>query len=817
MIFPLQFEQKTGFNRIRAEISGHCLGDAGAAEAEKMAFSTDFDIVLEKLSACAEMLAVLMSGRNFPAQDYYDLRPVLKRLTIQGTIIELEDLGALRASMRTWQAVYEFFRQAPEGLYPVLCSWILTQPFDPYLLQEADKILDEKGEIKDSASETLLDIRRQRSQKKNLVEKRLRQVYSALKKEGYTPDEADITIRNGRSVIPLPAANKRVIRGFIHDESASGQTVYMEPEEVFEINNELRELEAAERREILKILALYTDKIRPEIPVLDHGYTLLGQIDFTRAKAVFARRIRAVLPKIENRPGLDFRQALNPNLYLKELQQGSRVVPLDIRLNQQERILVISGPNAGGKSVCLKTAGVLQYMLQCGCLIPVREDSEAGIFETIFIEIGDEQSIENDLSTYSSHLRNIRTLTEVADGNTLFLVDEFGSGTEPQMGGAIAEAVLERLASQQAFGIVTTHYMNLKLMAGRVDGIINGAMLYDTHKMQPLYSLLIGKPGSSFAFEIAAKTGLPDDILKAAAEKSGAASFDFEQQLQDLEVERRELEKQRQEFGLADEMLSGLIDRYNDLNAKLDASRRQILDQAKVDAAALLRQSNALVENAIRKIRESEANKEVNAAVREELKEFTAKVIEPFTDEKSRQEPLRPVNVKSKSPRPRKTEKPAPPVPVREGGFVRIIGQNTVYDLEKISGKTATISSGNIRLRIPIDQLESSRNERPPRSERRSGSSFSALTADLEKKISSFKTTIDVRGQRAEEALGTLQKYIDDALLLSIFEVRILHGKGNGVLRNIIHEILAGMKEVKSFHDESLEAGGHGVTVVHFR
>lgn len=817
MIFPQHFEQKTGFDRIRAEIQQVCLGDSGRKLADEMTFSADLPFILSNLYAVREFCTILNSGKSFPAQDYYDLRPVLRHLAIEGTVIEQEDLGALRASLRTIQAIRQYFDKAGPEIYPVLTEKSQPMIFNPFVLELADRILDEKGEIRDNASEKLLEIRQAQASKKNSVEKRLRQVYLHLKKEGYTPDEAEITIRNGRSVIPLPAANKRIIRGFIHDESASGQTVYLEPEEIFELNNELRELEAAERREIQRILAMFSDQLRPEIDALNICYSILSFIDFTRAKALFALKINAVLPKIQQRPVLDFRKAINPNLYLRELQSGKKVVPLDIRLNDTERILVISGPNAGGKSVTLKTAGILQYMLQCGMLIPVREDSETGIFENIFIEIGDEQSIENDLSTYSSHLRNIRTLNEVADDATLFLVDEFGSGTEPQMGGAIAEAVLEKLAESKAFGIVTTHYLNLKLMAGKFPGIVNGAMLYDTRNMQPLYELVIGNPGSSFAFEIAANTGMPKEILTRAAEKTGKSGFDFEQQLQNLETERKILEKQRMEFQMADEVLAGLIQRYNDLNAKLEASRKEVLEQAKSEAGELIRKSNALIENAIRKIRESQAQKEINLEVREELKVFSEQVIKPFAEEIQDQKVPTPKSRKKPSHKVPAQEGPVEHYPIQAGGYAKITGQTTVFEIEKISGKFAFIVHENIRMKITVDQLEGCKKSRSTRSGSREKKQLSDLSSQLSEKLGSFKTTIDVRGKRADEALDLIRKYIDDALLLNIFEVRILHGKGNGILRKIIREYLSTMKEVTAFEDEDLEHGGHGITVVHFR
>lgn len=817
MIHPPHFEQKTGFDRIREEIRRCCLGDAGMDRCEDMGFNTDLNDIQTLLGATAEFGRILGGTKAFPSQDYFDLRHELKQLTIIGAVIEQEQLGELRASLKTITAILDFFSKDSTNEYPLLQKLVYDIYVDPEILRDADRILDEKGEIRDHASETLYDIRRQLEQKKGLVEKRIRQVYLHLKKEGYTPDEASITIRNGRSVIPLPAANKRIIKGFIHDESATGQTVYIEPEEIFELNNTLRELEAAEKREIRKILAAFTDALRPSIDSLLPCYEMLGAIDFTRAKAQFAHKIHAVVPRIEAKSAMDFKEAVNPILFLSGLISGKKVVPLDICLNSEDRILVISGPNAGGKSVCLKTAGLLQYMLQCGVPVPLREDSEAGIFESLFIEIGDEQSIENDLSTYSSHLQNIKKLTEAAPKGLLFLVDEFGSGTEPQLGGAIAEAVLERMAGSGALGIITTHYLNLKLMAGKVAGIINGAMLYDTKKMRPLYALRIGKPGSSFAFEIAAKTGLSSDILESATVKTGHAVFDFEQQLQQLETERKELELRKQEFDLADELLSTLVLRYTSLSEKLEASRKQILEQAKEDAAELLSKSNQKIEEAIRKIRESEAKKEVNLEVRQELKTFIDEEITPFVEEKAALKPHTPA-VKRKA----KAVAAAPPktpevMEIREGGYAMLIGQTTIFEIEKIVGKYATVSRDNIRLKIPVNQLLGCKNDRDARRIMAGKKALQQITTRVNEKLSTFKTTIDVRGHRAEETLGLIQKYIDDALLLNVFEVRILHGKGNGILRKIIREYLSSIKEIKSFRDESQETGGQGVTIVYFR
>jgi DNA mismatch repair protein MutS2 len=818
MIYPRHFEQKSGFDRIREQLLKACLGEGGMQCIAAMQFETEAARLRQLLGAADEFGQILLSGKNFPAQDYYDLREDLRHLSIIGAVIETEQLGKLRASLRTITAITAFFEKDHAEAWPLLREMVSPVNFDPALLKRADAILDEKGDIRDNASPELFELRRSMESIKTQVEKKIRQVYLHLKKEGYTPDEAEITIRNGRSVIPLPAANKRVIRGFIHDESATGQTVYMEPEEIFELNNHVREVEAAERREIRKILAAYSDQLRPCIPDLMNAYAVLGNIDFTRAKALFARSINAVVPVIHEKPLMDFRQAVNPVLFLSGMQSGKKVIPLDISLDGENRILVISGPNAGGKSVCLKTAGLLQYMLQCGLPVPLRPDSEAGLFKHLFIEIGDEQSIENDLSTYSSHLRNIKILLEMADEGLLFLVDEFGSGTEPQLGGAIAEVVLERLVDKGCLGVVTTHYLNLKLLAGKLPGLINGAMLYDTRNMQPLYTLSIGKPGSSFALEIARKTGIPEDLLEQASLKTGKDVFDFEQQLQQLETDRKEMERRRLEFNIADELLSGLIRRYTDLSEKLEQQKKQILSKAAEDAAELLRLSNQKVEEAIRTIRENEAKKEVNLEVRQELKAFTEEEIKTFVERKTQMRPHSPsIKRRTKAGNTQKDEKPQTLASVKEGGFALLDGQNTVFEVEKIVGDTAHIFRDNIRLKVPLSRLTGCKGDKEAKRDLAGKMAMRKISTDINRKLGTFKSSIDVRGMRAEETLAFIQKYIDDALLLNVFEVRILHGKGNGVLRKLIREYLSGIPEVKQFRDENLESGGDGITVVYFR
>jgi DNA mismatch repair protein MutS2 len=817
MIYPSNFESKVGFDRIRFQLEALCLSDMGRAKVREISFTDDFGLIIEKLESTEEFREILLSTKAFPSQDYFDLRVELRRLAVEGTYIDPEKLAELRCSLKTIADILLYFKKSAPAKYPRLKRIIEPAGFDEGLIKSIDKILDDKARIRDIASPELKKIREEQGHKKIQVEKRIRQIYLALRKEGVTADDAEITIRGGRSVIPLPAANKRRIKGFIHDESATGQTIYIEPEEVFELNNELRELESAEKREIIRILIRFTDELRPHIEPLFISYNILAELDLIRAKSSFALQINALLPKTNRIPAIDFRKAINPILFLTNRGSGKDVVPLDIKLDKVNRILVISGPNAGGKSVCLKTTGLLQYMLQCGLLIPAKDDSETGIFKRIFIEIGDEQSIENDLSTYSSHLKNIRHLAETAEEGTLFLIDEFGSGTEPQSGGAIAEATLEKLSDTGALGVVTTHYLNLKLMAGNVPGIVNGAMMFDTKKMHPLYKLVLGKPGSSFAFEIAGKIGFPKEILESAGQKTGSAILNFENQLQELENDRKEIEKQKAEFILGDELLSKLIDRYKQQSEKLESSRKQIIEQAHSEASALLEKANQMIENTIRTIKESQAEKEKTREARNKLQtqieELKKTETEPEEEEESK--PARKITKKYISKEPTKTKKTT--YALIQGGYAKIKGQNTVCEIEEIKGEFALVVKDNLRLKIPLDQLEGIDSETEKNDKKNSRQNYSNISESLNKRLSEFKPSIDIRGTRADEVHPIIQKFVDDAILLDVPEIRILHGKGYGVLRQIIHEYLRSVKEIKSFGDEVLERGGAGITVIRFR
>jgi len=629
---------------------------------------------------------------------------------------------------------------------------------------QIDLILDGRGGIRDTASPALQKVRKKMTILKNGMEKKMHLILAQARQRGWTDEDADVTVRDGRWVIPIRSTHKRKLPGYIWDESATGQTVYLEPGELFEMNREIQELHYEERREIIRILTGIADEIRPFIPAMINAIRLLGQLDFIRAKASFAIDIGASMcRRVGKNPLLHWEQAVHPLLLLAHRKTGKPVVPLTIQLTSDQRVLVISGPNAGGKSICLKTVGLLQYMLQCGILPPAREDSEFGIFRHILIDIGDEQSVENDLSTYSSKLLNMKFFLSNLDKLSLFLIDEMGSGTDPSVGGAIAEAALERMAFTGAFGVVTTHYSNLKLLAGKIDGVVNGAMLYDSHNMKPLYHLRIGKPGGSFALEIATIIGFPEDILKHASEKIGGSQLDFDRQIQDLEFEKEEVRKRSTEVHVADAFLHELITKYQKLADDLKKSKQEILDRAREEAGNLLDDSNKLIERTIREIKESQAEKERTKRARAEVKQMKDKVHSP-------QSP-----VTAKSPK---------------GDFHE--------------------SETNIQHPLTTNHLPVTSHQSPVIGPQ----SVSGINGE---KMGQISLTLDIRGMRADEAFMAIQRYVDDAILLSAHEIRILHGKGNGVLREVTRNYLRSVKEVKRYHDEHMEHGGAGITVIHLK
>jgi DNA mismatch repair protein MutS2 len=807
MIYPRNFEEKVGFNRIREMLRELCLSPSGEAYVDRIRFISNYDLLVKLLSQTEEFRQLISMPGNFPSNDYFDLTPELTRIAIEGTYIEQEKLFDLRSSLATINECVKYISKQEPGKFPELRSLINPVNIEPEIVNRIDKIIDNAGKITDSASRELGEIRKKLASKRSSIDRKIKSSLQQAIKSGWVNSDTEVTIRNGRQVIPVPAAYKRQLRGFIHDQSATGQTVYIEPEEIFETNNEIREIEAEERREIIRILKEVSSLIRPEIPALLEAYRILGIIDFIRAKAKFAIKINAIKPELDHEPGIDWNLAVHPLLFLSHQKQKKTVVPLNIKLSREQRILVISGPNAGGKSVCLKTIGLLQYMLQCGLLIPVDDVSKSGIFTSLFIDIGDEQSLENDLSTYSSHLTSMKYFVQNSDSSSLFLIDEFGTGTEPQLGGAIAEAVLEKLNSKETFGVVTTHYSNLKLMAGKENGIVNGAMLFDSKAMQPLYQLSIGKPGSSFAFEIARKIGFPKAILQNAEKKVGKKQLDFDQQLQQLEIDKSEILKEKQKLSDSKEQLSRITEKYHKLNNSLETRKSEIILAAQKDAAQLIESSNKLIENTIKEIRESQADKEKTKLLRADLKVRQKNIISQVP------------GIKLK----KKKEKPAAPSEItfnkKEaitiGDVIKITDQNVMGEVLEINDDEVVIGFNSVRFKTRISRIEKiSKEESKNLPKLTVHSKRSDVINDLNDKLATFNLQLDVRGQRGEAAIDLVKHYVDDAILLNIREVRILHGKGFGILRTMIHEYLRTLPEIKQFHDEHIERGGQGITVV---
>lgn len=810
MIYPRNFEEKIGFDRIREMLRELCLSPSGEAYVEKIRFISNHDLLVKLLTQTDEFRQILSMPGNFPSNDYFDLTPELTRISIDGTYIEQDKLFDLRSSLATITECVKYISKQETGKFPELKSLINPVFIEPEIVKRIDKIIDNVGKITDSASRELGEIRKKLASKRSSIDRKIKSSLQQAIKSGWVNSDTEVTIRNGRQVIPVPAAYKRQLRGFIHDQSATGQTVYIEPEEIFEINNEIREIEAEERREIIRILKDVSSFIRPEIPALIEAYRILGIIDFIRAKAKFAIKINAIKPELDHEPGIDWNLAVHPLLFLSHQKHKKTVVPLNIKLSREQRILVISGPNAGGKSVCLKTIGLLQYMLQCGLLIPVDDVSKSGIFTSLFIDIGDEQSLENDLSTYSSHLTSMKYFVQNSDSSSLFLIDEFGTGTEPQLGGAIAEAVLETLNSKETFGVVTTHYSNLKLMAGKENGIVNGAMLFDSKAMQPLYQLSIGKPGSSFAFEIARKIGFPKAILQSAEKKVGKKLLDFDQQLQQLEINKSEILKEKQKLAESKEQLSRITEKYQKLNSNLETRKSEIILAAQKDAAELIESSNKLIENTIKEIRESQADKEKTKLLRADLK----------VRQKKLSSQVQGIKLKKKK---EKIEKPAAPSEIvfnkKEaitiGDVIKITDQNVMGEVLDIIDDEVVIGFNSVRFKTRISRIEKiSKEESKNLPKLTVHSKRSNVINDLNDKLATFNLQLDVRGQRGEAAIDLVKHYVDDAILLNIREVRILHGKGFGILRTMIHEYLRTLPEVKQFRDEHIERGGQGITVV---
>lgn len=820
MIYPQNFENKTGFDKVRLIISEKCLSPLGEERVTNMAFSSDFAEITRQLEQTEEFIRILHGDKEFPAGYFYDVRYSLKRIRPEGTYLDEKELFDIKRSLQTIQEIIRFLRpqEEEETPYPALTALAGDVMVFPQLVAQIDSILDKFGRVKDNASSELLRIRREITSTTNSISRSLQAILRSAQSDGVIDKDVTPTMRDGRLMIPVAPAFKRKIKGIVHDESATGKTVFIEPEVVVEANNRIRELESEERREIIRILTVFTNTIRPFVPDILHSYEFLAEIDFIRAKALFAEQIKAIRPVFENKQQIDWARAMHPLLYLSLQKQGKEIVPLDIELKEDKRILVISGPNAGGKSVCLKTVGLIQYMLQCGLLVPIHESSRTGLFEGIFIDIGDEQSIENDLSTYSSHLTNMKFFVKNCNSKSIILIDEFGSGTEPQIGGAIAEALLERFNQSGSYGVITTHYQNLKHLAEDREGLVNGAMLYDRHLMQPLFKLSIGNPGSSFAVEIARKIGLPEDVIADASQKVGSDYIDMDKYLQDIVRDKRYWESKRQNIRQREKKLEETIARYEtDLEA-VNKQQKEIIRQAKAEAQQIIAEANAKIENTIREIKEAQAEKERTKLIRKSMEEFKASLEQAaVSDDKiaRKMEKLKERKAKKAASQPTKQAVFNREV-IETGDSVRLKGQSSTGTVMEIQGKQATVAFGMIKSTVALDRLEKvSKNQ--IKQEAKKSSFVSVQTRDemYDKKLN-FKQEIDVRGMRGDEALQAVTYFVDDAIQVGSAKVRILHGTGTGALRQLIRDYLRTTPGVKRFHDEHVQFGGAGITIVEF-
>ena len=802
MIYPENFESKIKFDKIRQLISNNCLSDMGRELVSDIKFSTDAGWIETSLAETSEFMRICQEEENFPVSYYHDARPFLLRIKVEGLFLEVNELVVLKNSLESLNAIMRFFNTKQE-VYPHLVARAGDVRVFPYILQRLDSIVSKFGTIKDTASPALGNIRHSIAKKQSGISRRMQTLLQKAQEEGWADKDSNIAIRDGRMVIPVPAAFKRKLNGIVHDESTTGKTSYIEPAEIIETNNEIRELQLEEKREITRILRQFADDLRPYIYDLIPAYDFMAFVDFVRAKALFAIRVNAIVPLFEDTPSMLWYRAKHPLLYLSLKANGKEVVPLDIEINEDQRIILISGPNAGGKSVCLQTAGLLQYMFQCGIPVPVEESSKFGIFHKILIDMGDEQSLENDLSTYSSHLVNMKNFIRYASQDTLILIDEFGTGTEPMLGGAIAEAILNALNNNQTRGVITTHYTNLKHFASSAPGIANGAMLYDSHRMLPLFQLEIGKPGSSFAFEIAKKIGLPKEILDDAASKIGEDRVNFDKHLKEI---------------LRDKRYKKELDDASKL-------RKTIIQEAQEKAKELISGANKTIENTIRQIKESQAEKEQTRLARQTFEEEKRQLLASEEEEEERLkrkiEKLKNRGKKQKekgkrpqasSPEEAAQQEQAPTF--NKGDLVQL-DNKAVGEIIEINEKNAVIALGGLMTTVKVERLSKISNSAAKKiTQNRTPRPSSNYLENISQKRMDFKPEIDVRGLRGDEALMKVSEFIDNAVMLNMKDLRILHGTGTGALRQIIRDFLKTNPVVGSCGDEHVQMGGSGITVV---
>lgn len=813
MIYPENFESKVGFDTIRKVLEERCMSTLGVFHCKNMYYSNEYNIVLQKLQETNEFLSIITTQTEFPLNDFHDVTPALCSIRAQGSYMLAEELFRLRKSLGTIGAISSFFSRRDENgntPYPRLSELCTDMQSFNFITKEIDTILDKFGNIKDNATPELFEIKRAIQSTTASINGILRRIIAEGKSSGILDNDVSPSVRDGRLVIPVAPMNKRKIQGIVHDESATGKTIYIEPGEIVEANNTIRELEAEMKREIIRILTETANLIRPHIDEMLVSYDILGQIDFIRSKALFAQELDCNMPHLEYNPQIEWYHAVHPALFLSLREHGKAVVPLDIKLDGNDRILLISGPNAGGKSVCLKTVGIIQYMTQCGILPPLYTNSHIGIFDNIFIDIGDEQSLENDLSTYSSHITNMKHFLLKANNSTIVLIDEFGGGTEPQIGGAIAQAILHQLNEKKTFGVITTHYQNLKTFAEDNKGIVNGAMLYDRGKMQPLFKLSIGYPGSSFAIEIARKIGLPQNVVEEAIEIVGSDYVNMDKYLLDIARDRRYWENKRQEIHAKQKKIDTIIEKYNTQAENLNKERRDIIHAARQEAKELLAKSNSTIERTIHDIKRVQADKEQTKEIRRQLDEFKSRLL--HENESNNNIKTIPVKGKKSKKNISQDSVSTKEISFAINDYVTMDGNSTIGQIVSIDNKYATVIFGMLKTKVEIKKIKKSQ---APTHLKQEKSFVSQTTNDeMRNRQLNFKQEIDVRGMRADEAIQAVTYFIDDATQFNARQVRILHGTGTGILKVRIREYLNAIPNVKSYRDEHVQFGGAGITIV---
>ncbi|WP_372750953.1 endonuclease MutS2 [Labilibaculum sp.] len=831
MIYPDNFETKIRFDKVRELVKKQCLSSLGRDLVDDIQFSSSFNMINRLVNETSEFKTICQDEDSFPLGYFIDVRNSLEKARIEGTYMELDELYNLKRSLESISAILRFFQGKEEKEYPYLKQLTGNVRMYPFIFERINAIITKNGRIKDNASPALQQIRSSLIQKQSTISKRMQGMLRNAQKEGWVDQDISLSVRDGRVVIPIPSAYKRKINGIVHDESATGKTSYIEPSEIVETNNEIRELEYAERREIIKILQDFTIQLRPYIDDLFQSFEFLAKMDFIRAKAMFAIQVKAILPKRVKTPTAYWENAVHPLLYLTLQNEGRKVEPLNIEINDEQRLVLISGPNAGGKSVCLQSLGLLQYMFQCGLLVSMDEESQIGIFDNIFMDMGDEQSIENDLSTYSSHLMNMKHFLRHANTNTMILIDEFGSGTEPALGGAIAESILDKLNRKKVRGVITTHYSGLKHFASEAEGIENGAMLYDSHLMRPLFRLEVGKPGSSFAFEIARKIGLPEEILKDATDKIGEDHINFDKHLRDIVRDKRYWEKKRDNIRKSDKRLNTLVEQYDKELKEASKLRKEIIEKAKDEAAQLLNRANKSIEKTIREIKENKAEKEKTREIRKEFQSIKAELTEGELKEEARiQRKIQKLKDRENKGKPREkkvdvtnvsSQKTAVnskaqfnPDVIEKGDFVKLDNQSSVGEVIEINSKTAVVAFGSILTSVKVNRLTKVSRTQMKKEEKTYNKTSSLIQEKISKRKLNFRADLDVRGMRGEEALQVVVDHVDEIIMLDVREFRILHGTGSGILRQLIREYLQTVDLVQNFRDEKIQMGGAGITVV---